>query len=141
MFTPLTVAIAEEGTSQKDVTLILLTTVLASLPVAAFLFYTKLLIRIDGDGICYKFFPVMLKWRSIPKNNIESYEVSAKKNLLEQLEIGYQKNRLNNSISMNITGEKLARIKLKDGRKLKIGTENPEGIERTLRTLTSHDNQ
>ena len=138
---PLIITVEEGEASQKDVTLIFLSTVFASLPVAVILFYSKLMLRIDRDGIHYRFFPVVLKWRDIPKSAVESYEVSAKRNILEKIELGYKRNRLNNSISMNITGRKIARIKLKDGRKIKIGTENPEGFERALRTLTSPDNQ
>lgn len=138
---PIIMALTEEEPNQKDMTMILLSTVFAILPVAAILLYSKFQIKIDNQGIHYKFFPAVIKWRVISKDMIESFEVTAKQTLLEKVECGYRRNRLNNTIVMNISGEKFARIKLKDGRRLKIGSENPEGLARALRKLTSPDNQ
>lgn len=131
---------ADESTSQKDIMWILLVSLITALPVTAILFYAKLLIQVDGKELRYKFFPAVLKWRSIPKDAIESYEVTAMKNIVEKLQFGYRRNLLNKITFMNITGKKLARVRLKDGRELKIGTANPESFERALRKLTSPDN-
>ena len=131
-----------DSISQKDVTRVLLSTAFAFIPMVVLLLFAKLQIKIDGEGLHYRFFPSVFKWRTISKNSIESFEVTAKKNLWEKLECGYgyRNNRFKKTISMNITGAKFARIKLIDGRRLKIGTVNPESMERALRKLTSPDN-
>src|SRR6185436_4642982 len=100
----------------------------AFIPVLAMLLYTKLQIKIDGDGVHYRFIPTILKWRTISRSSIESFEVTAKKNLWEKIECGYgyRSNRFRKIISMNVCGSKFARIKLTDGRRFKIGTINPE---------------
>jgi len=131
-----------DSISQKDVTSVLLSTAFAFVPMVGMLLFAKLQIKIDGVGIHYRFFPTLFRWRTISKSIIESFEVTAKKNLWEKLECGYgyRSNRFKKTISMNVTGVKFARIKLTDGRRFKIGTVNPEGIERALRKLTSTDN-
>jgi hypothetical protein len=137
-----TLTLVSDSVSQKDMTSVLLSTAFAFIPMVVILLFAKLQIKIDVEGIHYKFFPSVLKWRIIPKNSIESFEVSPKKNLWEKLECGYgyRHNRFKKTISMNVTGKKFARIKLTDGRRLKIGTINPESMERALRKLTSPDN-
>jgi hypothetical protein len=130
----------DEKPSQDEMTSVLLSTAFAFIPMVAIIFFARLQFKIDATGIHYKFFPAVFKWKTIPKSIIESFEVSEKRNLIEKIAIGYRRNRLNNSITMNISGIKFARLQLRDGRKLKIGSENPETLERALRKLTSHDN-
>ena len=131
-----------ESVSEKDMQSVLISTGLAFLPMAVILFFAKLQVRIDREGIHYRFIPAVFKWRTIPKNSIQSFEVSAKKNFWEKIECGYgyRNNRLKKTISMNVTGSKFARLNLRDGRLFKIGTANPETMERALRQLTSPDN-
>jgi hypothetical protein len=129
-----------ETPSQQEMTSILLSTAFAFIPMVGIIFFSRLQFKIDGEGIHYKFFPAVIKWRVIPKSFIESFEVTEKRNLIEKLTFGYRRNRLNNCITMNISGSKFARLKLKDGRQLKIGSENPESMEQALRKLTSPDN-
>jgi RsiW-degrading membrane proteinase PrsW (M82 family) len=138
----LTLPLMSDSVSEKDMTSILLSTLFAFLPMAGLLLFAKFQFRIDEKGLHYRFFPAIFKWRTITKNNIESFEVSAKKNFWEKIECGYgyRHNRFKKTISMNVTGSKFARINLADGRKLKIGTVNPESMERALRQLTSTDN-
>lgn len=140
LLAPLIIWVTEKEVGQQDILMIMLSTAFAALPVVAIMFYSRLLVKIDEQGIHYKFFPSVLKWRLVPKEIIESYEVTDTRNLLEKLECGYRRNRFSNCIGMNISGKKFTRIKLKDGRKLKIGTGNPEGMERALRKLISPNN-
>ena len=137
---PLIIMITEGGSNQEDAAMILLSTAFALLPVMVILLYSRLMLKIDNQGFHYKFFPAVIKWRIISKDMIESFEVTEKRSLLEKIECGYRRNRLNNTILMNISGKKFVRIKLKYSRRLKIGSENPEGFERALRRLTSPDN-
>ncbi|HEU5289960.1 MAG TPA: hypothetical protein VFU05_04900 [Cyclobacteriaceae bacterium] len=137
-----TLTLLSDSVSEEDMTKVLLSTALAFLPMGVILLFAKLQIRIDGEGLHYRFIPSVFKWRTIAKNNIQSFEVTAKKNLWEKIECGYgyRRNRFNKTISMNVTGSKFARITLTGGQKLKIGTVNPESMERALRQLTSPDN-
>jgi hypothetical protein len=130
----------KEPPSQQEMTSILLSTAFAFIPMTVIIFFSRLQFKIDGEGIHYKFFPAVIKWRMIPKSLIQSFEVSEKRNLIEKIAFGYRRSRLNNSITMNISGSKFARLQLRNGRKLKIGSENPESMERALRKLTSLDN-
>lgn len=134
--------LTSDSISQKDMTSVLLSTAFALLPMTGMLLFAKLQIKIDEAGVHYKFIPTVFKWRTIAKTSIESFEVTAKKNLWEKLECGYgyRSNRFRKTISMNVTGSKFARLKLTDGRRFKIGTINPESMERALRKLTSPDN-
>lgn len=123
--------------SQQEIITLWLSTLLASIPVVAILLYSKLQLRIDEVGVHYKFFPGVWKWKTITKTEIESFELSAMKSFFEKLEIGYHRNLLTQSSRMNITGKKFLRLKLKDGRKMKIGSEHPEEMERALKHLTT----
>jgi hypothetical protein len=97
----------------------------------------KLQIRVDCEGFHYKFFPRVLKWRHIRTEIIDSYEVKEKRTLYERFGCGYKRNHLTKTIFMNITGTKFIHIRLNDGKKMKIGSVNAEGIERALRKLTT----
>ena len=133
-----TIIIAMDQSREVDVSMLALTVILGFVPVALILFYARLQIKIDTQGFHYKFFPAVMKWRVITKNEIKSYEVSDKLGI-EKFEIGHKRSFLNKTISMNITGKKMIRLELKNGHKLKIGTENPEGAERALKKLLSPD--
>lgn len=125
--------------NQQEIITLLLSTLLATVPLMAILLYSKLQFRIDDVGIHYKFFPGVWKWKTIAKTEIESFEFSGMKSIFEKWEIGYRRNLFSNSIRMNITGNKFLRMELKDGRKIKIGSENPEEMERALKRLTTED--
>jgi hypothetical protein len=137
---PVGISVADPDTTSENLTVMLLSIPLGLLPVIGILLYSKLLVQINGEGLRYKFFPTVYRWKVITGNEIESFEVTPGKNFLEKVEMGHKRNLLNNSIAMNITGKSFARIKLKDGRKLKIGTNNPEEFKRALQKLTSPDN-
>src|SRR5215204_2681204 len=84
-----TLTLVSDSVSQKDMTGVLLSTAFAFIPMVGILLFAKLQIKINAEGVHYKFFPSVLKWRTIPKNSIESFEVSGNKNLWEKLECGY----------------------------------------------------
>jgi len=134
---PLLLTLNKKDIAQESLIMVLLSTLLACIPVAGMLLYSKLQIKIDGDGIHYKFLPGVWKWKTITKTEIESFEFSPMKSFFEKLECGYRRNLFSNSIRMNITGKKFLRMKLKDGSKIKIGSENPEEMERVLKRLTT----
>ena len=134
---PLLLTYNDKGMNQQELITLFLSTLLAVVPVVAMLFFSKLQLRIDDGGIHYRFFPGVWKWKTITKTEIESFEFSDMKSLFEKWETGYCRNLFTDSIRMNITGKKFLRMKLKDGGKIKIGSENPEEMERALKRLTT----
>lgn len=134
------VLILTDKDSEDAVMRLTLTVLLGFLPVAAILYFSKLRFKIDEEGIHYKFFPAVFKWKIIQANSIQSFEVSDKRNIQEKLGRGYTRNSLENTLTMNISGRKLARIKLNNGRTINIGTENPESMERALKKMITPDN-
>lgn len=138
---PLVLAVRDTSLTSQDILIILLSIVAGLVLVLAILYFARLQLKIDTLGIHYRFFPAIIKWRIIPLNSIESFEVTEKKNIIEIIERGYRRNRFNNTITMNVTGKKFVRLKLKGGQKIKIGTENPDSFERALQKITSPDNQ
>jgi hypothetical protein len=137
---PVGMTLADEDTTRENLTAILLSMAMSLLIVVGILIYSKLQVKINEEGLHYKFFPAITKWKMILKNEIESFEVTPAQNLIEKVEMGHKRNIFNKTITMNITGKKFARIQLKDGRKFKIGTDNAEGFERALRRLLTPDN-
>jgi hypothetical protein len=140
VFVPLVLAVRDASLTSQEILIILLSIVAGLVPVLVILYFARLQLKIDALGIHYRFFPAVVKWRIIPQNSIESFEVTEKKNIIETIERGYRRNRFNNTIAMNISGKKFVRLKLKNGQKFKIGTENPESFERALKKLTLPEN-
>lgn len=134
---PLLIAASSDNVSDSDKIVIALSTLLGFIPVIAILWFSKLQLKVDDNGVHYRFPPAVWRWKTVSGKVIESFEVSKKQNLREKLEIGFRRSLLFNTTTMNITGKKIARIQLQDGQKLKIGSENPESLERALRKLTS----
>lgn len=121
--------------TQEDVTMLLLTILMGWIPIAIILFYSKFQLKVDRDGLRYKFFPAVWRWKLVPKDNIASFEIRSKKTFIEKLTFGYRNNRFTNTIRMNITGDTFVYIKLTMGRTLKIGTNNAEGLKLALQRL------
>ena len=97
--------------------------------------YTKLELKIDDDGVHYRFVPYKFKWALISKEEINTYEIKKPSSFLGMCSIGYHKNLMNNSRSMNVHGSKFLSLMLKNKRKILIGTQNPEGAEMAMRKL------
>jgi hypothetical protein len=89
---PLLLTFNDKGINQQEMIMVLLSTLLASVPVLATLLYSKLQLRIDDVGMHYKFFPGVWKWKTITKSEIESFEFSAMNSIFEKLECGYSRN-------------------------------------------------
>jgi hypothetical protein len=136
LFPLFTLPLGESG-SMQDVGQIFLTMGATALPLGVVLFMTRFQVKIDEEGIRYRFMPNSYKWRFIPKTTIESFEVQEKKTWFEKIHCGYYRSHKCNSIQMNITGKKLVHVKLTGGKRIKIGSENPEGIEYALKRLTT----
>jgi hypothetical protein len=96
---------------------------------------SKLELRIDEEGIHYRFVPYRFKWSLITPHEIESYELRDVRSFLGICQVGYHRNVLNNSRSMNVFGKKHLALHLRNSRKILIGTTNPEGAALAMRKL------
>lgn len=105
----------------------------------------RLTVHVDKDGITYRLFPNCLKTKRIPAEAIASYELR-KMTSMEQLYAGgrYRParrglfNRVSSGKEYNVLlGCKVADVMLKDGRRIILGTRNPEGLMWALKKLLS----
>lgn len=96
---------------------------------------SKLELKIDSAGVHYRFFPYKFKWSLISKEEINTYDIKKSASFLGMCSIGYHKNIMNNSRTMNISGNKNLFLRLKNNQKLFIGTTNAEGAELAMKKL------
>jgi hypothetical protein len=99
------------------------------------LFSIKLETKIDEVGIHYRFFPILRQWKQITPNQIVEYKFEQRFRFVEAGGIGYHRNRLNNTRAFRISGRKHLYVKTVDNSKIRIGTQNLEGIEWAMKRL------
>lgn len=97
--------------------------------------YSKLEVKIDNEGVHYRFVPYKFKWSMISRAEISTYDIKKSNSFLGICHMGYHRNALNNSRSMNLYGNKSLFLTLRNKRKLFIGTTNAEGAELAMRKL------
>jgi len=95
------------------------------------LFSMKLHVIIDAEGVHYRFFPYEPKWHLIRREEIIDFDVR-KKNIFSRL--GYHRKWLK-SKTMNVNGFAHLSLFLINGKKLKLGSNNPEGLKWAMRKL------
>jgi hypothetical protein len=140
ILSPLVIILLDEHHGQENTGLIILTTLLAWIPVGLVLFWARFNIKIDQTGLHYRFSPTLYKWRTIRADGILAVEVRDKRGFFERIACGYQRSIFRKTVFMNITGEKFVIIRSGDGQTLKIGSKNPEAMKLALKRLL-HSNQ
>jgi hypothetical protein len=105
-------------------------------PILLLLIYVRFQVRIDNEGLHYKFFPIQWSWRKITLSEIQSIDFNPKVNIIDRFSIGHRLNPFTNTLRMNITGKSFITIYLNSGRKLLVGTEKVESMATTLKRLT-----
>ena len=93
----------------------------------------KLQVIVDTSGVSYKFFPKVPKWIKISKEEITGFTIE-KGSLMNALR------HLNDSEkvkSMNVNGRALMSLELKNGKKIRLGSANPEGFAWAMKKLFS----
>jgi hypothetical protein len=131
---PLFIGLMDDNLGEH-ILLLVLTTAAAWIPIGIILFISKMQVKIDNDGLHYRFPPRVIKWKTISKQHIASFELRNKKGLYEHLACGYRRSLIRNTIFMNVIGSKYLVLKLNDGKKIKIGSTNAETMEWTLKRL------
>ena len=94
---------------------------------------TKLEIRIDAKRIQYRYYPIMRKWAMLLPDQIEEFEVK-KLGFLERGRRGYR-GFFGKEKKLTIMGRHALKIRTADGRKVIIGTQSPEQLERAMKKL------
>lgn len=99
--------------------------------------FMKLHVIIDMQGVHYQFFPNERKWNTITKDAILYYEIG-KKNIF--IRYGYYRYWFVRTKTMNVNGTVHLSLHLTNGRKVELGSRNPEGLQWAMKKLFSqHD--
>jgi hypothetical protein len=102
---------------------------------AAMILLTKLEMKIDHEGIHYRFVPIKQKWQLITKDQIAEYKLVQRFKLFQSGGFGHHRNRLTKTRSFRIQGGKHLYLRLHNGEKLLLGTQNLEGIDWAMKKL------
>ena len=136
---PVTI-LAMEGLGEDEWIEVILAMGAGILPAVIVLALGRFQFKVDDVGIHYRFAPQVIRWRTISGGEIQSFEIRQRKTFFERHHCGYHYNRFRHSIQMNITGKKFVCITLRNGRKVKIGSENPEEVAYALKRLHTENN-
>lgn len=98
-------------------------------------FGSKLITVIKRDGIYVKFRPLLYKERFIPFETIEKYAVRKYSPVKEYGGWGVRYGKFGRGRAYNVKGKIGLQLWLKAGKKLLIGTQRPEAIERAMNKM------
>jgi len=112
---------------------ILLLTFLIPVLLFVFFFNLKLYTRIDKNGIYYRFAPVHRKERWIKWNEVKDVYVRRYRPIAEYGGWGFRNGR--SGKALNTSGNMGLQIEFINGKKLLLGTQNPDEMERILKKL------
>ncbi|MDL5050949.1 hypothetical protein QQ054_33660 [Oscillatoria amoena NRMC-F 0135] len=125
---------ALQANSQSSI-IITLTLLAGLLPILLILFVFRYDLKVDHEGLHYRFFPRSIRWKKIPLTMIASANLKNKETFYEKVHLGYSHNPFTRTEIVNITGNKYLELILKDGVVVKLGSENPEEILVVLNKL------
>jgi hypothetical protein len=109
----------------------------AILPITLFFLLIRLDTVIKEDGVYVRFFPIHLKLKKYPWEDIEKCYVRTYKPLTEYGGWGYRSGLFGSGGALNISGKEGIQLELKNGKKLLIGTRRPEETKEVLQTIKS----
>jgi hypothetical protein len=88
--------------------------------------------RIMQDCIQFRFFPFHWKFRNLPKKLLSNVYVKKYRPLMDYGGWGIRWNLFGKGRAYNVSGNEGIQIEFKDGRKLLIGTQEPDAIAHVL---------
>lgn len=97
-----------------------------------------LILEIRNNALHYKFFPFQPSWKTIKREDIEYFEVR-KYAFREFGRHGYRARGLSRKKALTVKGNMGMEITLVNGRKLLIGTQKPEELQRTMEKLMNNE--
>jgi hypothetical protein len=118
--------------SNAEVTIALL----VNTAILVLFFYVRLETRVEQDCIRIRFFPFHFSWRTFPRDEIANAVVREYKPIAEYGGWGIRgigKNR-----AFNISGNKGLQLEFNDGKRILIGTQQPEELAIAVRNFMSH---
>lgn len=92
----------------------------------------KLHVIIDAEGVHYRLFPASPKWSTFAKDEIIDFNVE-KRNLF--LRFGHHAKWFSKDKTVNVNGNFHLSLFLKSGKKINLGSKNPEGLKWAMRKL------
>lgn len=103
--------------------------------VTGLLFMMKLEMRIDEEGVHYRFVPLKNKWQLIKKEQISGYLTEKKLRLFVTGGTTHHRNIFTKTRSYRIRGLSHLYLKLHNGEKILLGTQNLPGVEWAMKKL------
>lgn len=100
--------------------------------------YMRLTVEIKSDGIYLRFPPLVRKWKTIRKDEIESFAIRTYRPVREYGGWGVKGNTRNKAY--NVSGNIGLQLKLKNGRKLLIGTQKSQAIGYAMEKMLKREN-
>ena len=98
---------------------------------------TKLELKIDTKGIHYRCYPIVYKWKFIPKVDIAEYEIR-KFGIFELGKKGFHKNVITKRERMTIRGTNALKLKTNTGKEVLIGTGKLTDLKEAMKKLMSN---
>lgn len=102
--------------------------------IVAFLATSRLYVIIDEHAIYYRFPPFIISEKQINKSDIQEMQVRKYKPIREYGGYGYRF-RYRTGRAMNVSGNMGLQLRLKNGKKLLIGTQKPDSMQTVVRRL------
>jgi hypothetical protein len=85
--------------------------------------------KVDRFGISYRFFPLIRQWRTIYREQIQSWEITRKCVFHYGIHYGIK------SKTLNVQGNTQLALKLPSGRKINLGTQHPDELSQAMQKL------
>ena len=110
--------------------------VIVSVGIGAFMILSsRLEVKVDGDNLRYRYFPITPQWQLITRALIDSYSLEKGFRMFRSSGFGHHRSFLLRTRSYRIRGARYLSLKLKNGQTILLGTQNPEGLEWAMKKL------
>lgn len=106
--------------------------------ITLFIYFIRLETRIDKDGVYVHLFPFQLTFRFYPWEVISEIHFRTYNPIIEYGGWGWRWGLFGKGSAMNVSGDQGIQLIFKSGKKLLIGTQKPEEIQRIIEELEKH---
>lgn len=104
------------------------------------LFWTsKLVTEIVEDGIRFRFFPIIRKWKKIHKSEIAACKVRQYKPIVEYGGWGIKVGKRGSGRAYNVSGNIGLQMHLKNGKKILLGTQKKQALQYAINKVFLND--
>ncbi len=141
LFTPVVMFSLTDQDFTQNKFLPIITVLFAAAPVVVILFAGKFELKVTEEGLQYRFFPSVIKWKMINITHVDTIEIRDKRGLFEKVACGYKHSLFKKSVFMNISGTRFVILKMADGKRYKIGSHQAEEFGFILKRLRQRTNE